>query len=136
VLPEKQKARFRDRLWVKAEGVIYDQFDETMIVNAADIPAEFDCYAGGRILGSTLRLSKGPSLCFPLVPCFREAFFRIFVIRLKFDSLIIIRDGKLVVAFLEICFAAIVVIGCAIRVKFDGLCKVHDGELVVAFLEI
>jgi hypothetical protein len=32
VLPEKQKARFRDGLWVKAEGVIYDKFDETMIV--------------------------------------------------------------------------------------------------------
>ena len=29
VLPEKQRARFRDGLWVKAEGVIYEKFDET-----------------------------------------------------------------------------------------------------------
>jgi hypothetical protein len=26
-LPEKQKARFRDGLWVKAEGVIYDKLN-------------------------------------------------------------------------------------------------------------
>ena len=50
-LPEKQRARFRDGLWVKAEGVIYDKFDETMIVKAADIPQRFDRYAAGQDFG-------------------------------------------------------------------------------------
>jgi hypothetical protein len=58
VLPEKQKARFRDGLWVKAEGVIYDQFDETMIVKAADLPAEFDRYAGGQDFGLNITFVK------------------------------------------------------------------------------
>jgi hypothetical protein len=50
-LPEKQKARFRDGLWVKAEGVIYDRFDESMIVRAADLPQRFDRYAAGQDFG-------------------------------------------------------------------------------------
>jgi hypothetical protein len=50
-LPEKQKARFRNGLWVKAEGVIYDRFDETMIVKAADLPERFDRYAAGQDFG-------------------------------------------------------------------------------------
>ncbi|GHU62730.1 hypothetical protein FACS189445_5860 [Spirochaetia bacterium] len=47
----KQKARFRDGLWVKAEGVIYDKFDETMIVKAGDLPTTFDRYASGQDFG-------------------------------------------------------------------------------------
>jgi len=50
-LPEKQKARFRDGLWVKAEGVIYDKFDETMIVRSSDLPESFDRYAAGQDFG-------------------------------------------------------------------------------------
>jgi PBSX family phage terminase large subunit len=30
-LPEKQRARFRDGAWVKAEGAIYEKFEEAMI---------------------------------------------------------------------------------------------------------
>jgi hypothetical protein len=58
VLPEKQKARFRDGLWVKAEGVIYDKFDETMIVKTADLPAEFDRYAAGQDFGLNITFVK------------------------------------------------------------------------------
>jgi hypothetical protein len=50
-MPEKQKARFRDGLWVKAEGVIYEQFDEHMILKAADMPAEYDRIAAGQEFG-------------------------------------------------------------------------------------
>jgi PBSX family phage terminase large subunit len=45
-LPDRQRARFRDGLWVKAEGVIYDRFDEGMIFRAGDMPEWFDRYAG------------------------------------------------------------------------------------------
>jgi hypothetical protein len=58
VLPEKQKARFRDGLWVKAEGVIYDKFDETMIVAAADLPEQFDRYAAGQDFGLNITFVK------------------------------------------------------------------------------
>ncbi len=57
-LPEKQKARFRDGLWVKAEGVIYDKFDETMIVNASDLPERFDRYAAGQDFGLNITFVK------------------------------------------------------------------------------
>jgi hypothetical protein len=50
-LPEKQKARFRDGLWVKAEGVISDRFDESMILKAADLPERFDRFAAGQDFG-------------------------------------------------------------------------------------
>jgi DNA-binding CsgD family transcriptional regulator len=50
-MPEKQKARFRDGLWVKAEGVIYEQFDERMILTAADMPTEYDRIAAGQDFG-------------------------------------------------------------------------------------
>jgi hypothetical protein len=50
-LPEKQRARFRDGLWVKAEGVIYDKFDESMIVRVGDLPKRFDRYAAGQDFG-------------------------------------------------------------------------------------
>ncbi|MDR2542776.1 MAG: phage terminase large subunit [Treponema sp.] len=58
VLPEKQKARFRDGLWVKAEGVIYDRFDESMIVKAADLPEQFDRYAAGQDFGLNITFVK------------------------------------------------------------------------------
>jgi PBSX family phage terminase large subunit len=57
-LPEKQKARFRDGLWVKAEGVIYDRFDESMIVKAADLPERFDRYAAGQDFGLNITFVK------------------------------------------------------------------------------
>ena len=58
VLPEKQKARFRDGLWVKAEGVIYEKFDESMIVNAVDLPQQFDRYAAGQDFGLNITFVK------------------------------------------------------------------------------
>jgi hypothetical protein len=58
VLPEKQKARFRDGLWVKAEGVIYDRFDESMIVRASDLPEQFDRYAAGQDFGLNITFVK------------------------------------------------------------------------------
>jgi hypothetical protein len=51
MLPEKQKARSRDGLWVKDEVVIYERFDETMIVKAADLTKAFDRYAAGQDFG-------------------------------------------------------------------------------------
>ncbi|MCL1991948.1 MAG: phage terminase large subunit [Spirochaetes bacterium] len=58
VLPEKQRARFRDGLWVKAEGVIYDRFDETMIVKESDMPEVFDRYAAGQDFGLNITFVK------------------------------------------------------------------------------
>jgi len=58
VLPEKQKARFRDGLWVKAEGVVYEKFDEGMIVKKADLPERFDRYAGGQDFGLNITFVK------------------------------------------------------------------------------
>jgi len=57
-LPEKQKARFRDGLWVKADGVIYDRFDETMIIKLADMPKEFDRVAAGQDFGLNITFVK------------------------------------------------------------------------------
>jgi hypothetical protein len=50
-LPEKQRARFRDGLWVKAEGAIYDKFDEGMIVEPGELPETFDRFAAGQDFG-------------------------------------------------------------------------------------
>jgi PBSX family phage terminase large subunit len=58
VLPEKQKARFRDGLWVKAEGVIYDRFDETMIVKVDELPKQFDRFAAGQDFGLNITFVK------------------------------------------------------------------------------
>jgi PBSX family phage terminase large subunit len=58
VLPEKQKARFRDGLWVKAEGVIYDRFDESMIIKFEDLPEKFDRYAAGQDFGLNISFVK------------------------------------------------------------------------------
>jgi hypothetical protein len=43
---------------VKAEGVIYDKFDETMMVKAADLPKEFDRYAAGQDFGLNITFVK------------------------------------------------------------------------------
>jgi PBSX family phage terminase large subunit len=58
VLPEKQKARFRDGLWVKAEGVIYEKFDESMILKVDELPEHFDSYAGGQDFGLNITFVK------------------------------------------------------------------------------
>jgi hypothetical protein len=50
-LPERQRARFRDGAWVKAEGVIYDRFDESMILGPEDMPERFDRLAAGQDFG-------------------------------------------------------------------------------------
>ena len=58
VLPEKQKARFRDGLWVKSEGVIYDRFDESMIIKFSDLPEKFDRFAAGQDFGLNITFVK------------------------------------------------------------------------------
>jgi hypothetical protein len=51
-LPEKQKARFKLGEWVKAEGVIYEKFDEySMVLDDEQLPKEFDRYAAGQDFG-------------------------------------------------------------------------------------
>jgi PBSX family phage terminase large subunit len=50
-LPERQRARFRDGAWVKAEGVIYDRFDEALIVQPEELPERFDRLAAGQDFG-------------------------------------------------------------------------------------
>ena len=57
-LPEKQRARFRDGLWVKADGVIYDRFEETMIIKFDDLPKEFDRLAAGQDFGLNITFVK------------------------------------------------------------------------------
>jgi len=58
VLPEKQKARFLFGSWVKPEGVIYEKFDQSMIVKADDLPKEFDRYAAGQDFGLNITFVK------------------------------------------------------------------------------
>jgi hypothetical protein len=53
-LPEKQRARFRDGAWVKAEGVIYDLFDESMILKPEELPERFDRLAAGQDFGMNI----------------------------------------------------------------------------------
>jgi PBSX family phage terminase large subunit len=50
-LPEKQKQRFKLGLWVKAEGVIYEKFDESMILDDDAMPKDFTRYAAGQDFG-------------------------------------------------------------------------------------
>jgi PBSX family phage terminase large subunit len=57
-LPEKQKARFRDGLWVKAEGVIYEKFDESMILKVDELPEHFDSFAAGQDFGLNITFVK------------------------------------------------------------------------------
>ena len=57
-MPEKQKARFRDGLWVKPEGVVYDRFDESMILKPEEMPEKFDRCTGGQDFGLNIAAVK------------------------------------------------------------------------------
>jgi phage terminase large subunit len=57
-MPEKQRARFRDGLWVKPEGIVYDRFDESMIVKPEELPERFDRYTGGQDFGLNIAAVK------------------------------------------------------------------------------
>jgi PBSX family phage terminase large subunit len=50
-LPEKQRARFKDGSWVKAEGAVYERFDESMILRPDELPETFDRFASGQDFG-------------------------------------------------------------------------------------
>ena len=50
-MPEKQRARFRDGLWVKADGVVYEKFDEDMILAPGEMPERFDFVCAGQDFG-------------------------------------------------------------------------------------
>jgi hypothetical protein len=58
VLPAKQKARFRDGLWTKTEGAIYDRFEESMIIKVDDLPENFDKFAAGQDFGLHITFVK------------------------------------------------------------------------------
>jgi PBSX family phage terminase large subunit len=53
-LPEKARARFRDRAWMKTEGAIYDHFDEGMIIGPEEMPESFDRFSAGQDFGLTI----------------------------------------------------------------------------------
>jgi len=57
-LPEKQKARFKNGLWVKPEGVIYERFDVKMILKIDELPEHFDRYAAGQDFGLNITFVK------------------------------------------------------------------------------
>jgi PBSX family phage terminase large subunit len=50
-MPGKQRDRFKLGLWVKAEGVIYEKFDEGMILDDEALPEAFDRYVSGQDFG-------------------------------------------------------------------------------------
>jgi PBSX family phage terminase large subunit len=50
-MPEKQKARFRDGLWVKADGVVYEKFTEDMILESEAMPEQYDLVTAGQDFG-------------------------------------------------------------------------------------
>ena len=50
-MPEKQKARFRDGLWVKADGVVYEKFSEDMILASEEMPERYDLVTAGQDFG-------------------------------------------------------------------------------------
>ena len=50
-LPEKQRARFRDGVWVIPECAIYGRFEESMIVSENDLPETFDHFSSGQDFG-------------------------------------------------------------------------------------
>lgn len=50
-MPEKQRARFRDGLWVKPEGSVYEKFEESMILTRDQLPEVFDRFTGGQDFG-------------------------------------------------------------------------------------
>lgn len=57
-MPEKQKARFRDGLWVKPEGTVYDRFEEEMILKPEQLPKEYDRFTGGQDFGLNIAAVK------------------------------------------------------------------------------
>jgi PBSX family phage terminase large subunit len=57
-LPGKQRDRFKDGLWVKSDGVVYDRFDESMIVSPDDLPKEFTYFTGGQDFGLNIAAVK------------------------------------------------------------------------------
>jgi len=57
-LPEKQRARFRDGVWVIPEGAIYDKFEESMIIKAGDLPVSFDKFSAGQDFGLNITSVK------------------------------------------------------------------------------
>jgi phage terminase large subunit len=57
-MPEKQRARFRDGLWVKPDGIIYDKFDESMILQPKELPEKFDRFTGGQDFGINIAACK------------------------------------------------------------------------------
>ena len=57
-MPEKQKARFRDGLWVKPEGSVYDRFDESMVIEADKVPVSFDRITAGQDFGLNIAAVK------------------------------------------------------------------------------
>lgn len=50
-MSDKQKARFRDGLWVKAEGVVYEKFSEEMLLAPEELPERFDFVTAGQDFG-------------------------------------------------------------------------------------
>ena len=50
-MPEKQRTRFRDGLWVKPEGSVYEKFEESMILTRDQLPETFDRFTGGQDFG-------------------------------------------------------------------------------------
>lgn len=50
-MPEKQKARFRDGLWVKPEGSVYSRFEESMILTPEQMPGSYERINGGQDFG-------------------------------------------------------------------------------------
>lgn len=50
-MSEKQRARFRDGLWVKADGVVYEKFSEEMILLPEELPERFDFVTAGQDFG-------------------------------------------------------------------------------------
>lgn len=55
---EKQRARFRDGLWVKPEDSVYEKFEESMILSRGELPEEFDKYTGGQDFGMYIATVK------------------------------------------------------------------------------
>ena len=58
VLPEKQRLRFLFGSWVKPEGVIYEKFEQSMIIKAADLPERYDRYSAGQDFGLNITFVK------------------------------------------------------------------------------
>lgn len=51
VMPEKQRARFRDGLWVKADGTVYEKFNENLILAPDEMPKDYDFVTAGQDFG-------------------------------------------------------------------------------------